>query len=151
MRGASLDAAPLKIVHVCGWYFPDSLGGTEAYVEAVTDRLRAAGHEVLIAAPEPGATAPRGYDHRHIPIFRYPIAAAPTRAEAQHVVPVPGAQYLHAWLSEIRADVVHFHTFVTDFDRPIRALPASRSTSNGALDPDAGFRRSERISRRSAT
>jgi glycosyltransferase involved in cell wall biosynthesis len=113
MRGASLDEAALKIVHVCGWYFPDSLGGTEAYVEAVTDRLRAAGHEVLIAAPEPGAAAPRGYDHRHLPIFRYPIAAEPTRAEAQHVVPVRGAEYLHAWLWEIRADVVHFHTFVT--------------------------------------
>ena len=113
MRGAGLDPAALKIVHVCGWYFPDSLGGTEAYVEAVTARLRAAGHEVLIAAPDPGAAAPRRYDHRHVPVFRYPIAADPTRAEAQHVVPVRGAEHLHAWLAETAADVVHFHTFVT--------------------------------------
>ncbi len=33
----------MKIVHVSGWYFPDSLGGTEAYVAAVAERLQAAG------------------------------------------------------------------------------------------------------------
>jgi glycosyltransferase involved in cell wall biosynthesis len=103
----------LKIVHVCGWYFPDSFGGTEAYVEAVTARLRAAGHEVLVAAPDPGAEGPRCYDHRQVPVFRYPIAARPTRSEAQHVVAVRGAEHLHRWLGETRPDIVHFHTFVT--------------------------------------
>ena len=116
----------MKIVHVCGWYFPDSLGGTEAYVEAVTSRLRTAGHEVLIAAPEPGATAPRRYEHRHIPVFRYPVAEQPTRADAQHTVPVRGSRHLHDWLAEIRPDVVHFHTFVTGVGpHEIRAARAS--------------------------
>ena len=32
--------------------FPDSVGGTEVYVEGLCRRLRAAGHEVLVAAPE---------------------------------------------------------------------------------------------------
>src|SRR2546428_14195855 len=38
MCGASLDAAALKIGHVCGWDFPASLGGKGAYVEAGTRR-----------------------------------------------------------------------------------------------------------------
>jgi glycosyltransferase involved in cell wall biosynthesis len=103
----------VKIVHVCGWYFPDSFGGTEAYVEAVAGRLRAAGHEVLVAAPDPGAEGPRRYDHRHVSVFRYPIPVRPTRREAQHVVPVRGAEHLHAWLAQTRPDVAHFHTLVT--------------------------------------
>jgi glycosyltransferase involved in cell wall biosynthesis len=116
----------LKIVQVCGWYFPDSLGGTEAYVEALADRLRARGHEVLIAAPEPGAVAPRRYRHRDVPVFRYPIAAEPTRAEAQHVVAVRGAGHLHDWLAKTRADVVHVHTFVTGVGP--HEIRAARST-----------------------
>ena len=42
----------MKIVHLLGWYFPDSVGGTEVYVEGLCRRLRAAGHDVLIAAPD---------------------------------------------------------------------------------------------------
>ena len=42
----------MKIVHLLGWYFPDSVGGTEVYVEGLCKRLQDAGHEVLIAAPE---------------------------------------------------------------------------------------------------
>lgn len=103
----------MKIVQVCGWYFPDSLGGTETYVSAVADRLRAAGHEALIAAPDPAAHAARSYTHEGMEVYRYPIPASPTRAEAQHVVAARGAERFHAWLSRQRPDVVHFHTFVT--------------------------------------
>ena len=103
----------MKILHVCGWYFPDSLGGTETYVSAVATGLRAAGHQVVIAAPDPGAPRARTYQHDGFPVFRYPIPALPTRNEVQHVVPARGAEQLHEWLRETRPDVVHFHTFVT--------------------------------------
>jgi glycosyltransferase involved in cell wall biosynthesis len=103
----------LRIVQVCGWYFPDSLGGTETYVAALASRLRAAGHHSAVAAPDPGAAAERSYQHDGLTVFRYPIPAKPTRDEAQHVVAARGAERLHAWLRETRPDVVHFHTFVT--------------------------------------
>jgi glycosyltransferase involved in cell wall biosynthesis len=103
----------MKIVHVCGWYFPDSLGGTETYVSAVVSCLKAAGHDVSIAAPAPGAAQERTYTFEHTPVYRYPIAADPTRDEAQHAVPVRGAETFHAWLAAKQPDVVHFHTFVT--------------------------------------
>src|SRR5919108_5975736 len=103
----------MKIIQVCGWYFPDSLGGTETYVAALAARLRAAGHRSLIAAPDPGAAAERTYQHDGLPVFRYPIPARATREEAQHATVARGAERLHAWFREVRPDVVHFHTFVT--------------------------------------
>ena len=103
----------MRIVQAAGWYHPDSLGGTEVYVAALARRLRQAGHEVLVAAPDPSRSDPREYVHDGIPVFRYPIPAAPTRGEAQAEVRVRGAERFHAWLAERRPDVVHFHTFVT--------------------------------------
>ena len=103
----------MKIVHVCGWYFPDSLGGTETYVAALASRLRVAGHALVIAAPDPGAARTRTYQHDGVPVFRYPIPALPTRDEVQHVAAARGAEQMHAWLREVQPDVVHFHTFVT--------------------------------------
>lgn len=103
----------MKIVQLCGWYFPQSLGGTETYVAALAERLRAAGHELAIAAPDAGASVERTYEHEGIPVYRYPIAANPTREEARHIVPVRGSERLHAWLHRLGPDVVHLHTFVT--------------------------------------
>jgi glycosyltransferase involved in cell wall biosynthesis len=129
----------VKIVQVCGWYFPDSLGGTETYVAALASGLRSAGHHVLIAAPDPGAAGERTYHHDEFAVFRYPIPSAPTREEAQHVTAARGAERLHAWLREIRPDVVHFHTFVTGVGpHEIRAARAAgarviATTHSGSL------------------
>jgi glycosyltransferase involved in cell wall biosynthesis len=103
----------VKIVQAVGWYHPDSIGGTELYVAALARALRAAGHDVLIAAPEPGLSAPRTYVHDNCEVFRYPIPVSPSRDEAQNEVVARGAQQFHRWLAGIRADVVHVHTFVT--------------------------------------
>jgi len=103
----------MKVVQAVGWYHPDSVGGTEVYVAALARELRAGGHDVLIAAPEPGLTAPRTYAYDGCEVFRYPIPAAPSRDEAQGDVPVRGAEHFHRWLASTRADVVHMHTFVT--------------------------------------
>ena len=103
----------MKIVQSAGWYFPDSLGGTEVYVAGLCRRLRAAGQEVLVAAPEPGADRDRTYEHDGVPVYRYPIPAAPNRAESQGLVPVRGAERFHRWLAAQHPDVVHAHTFVT--------------------------------------
>jgi glycosyltransferase involved in cell wall biosynthesis len=103
----------MRIVQGVGWYYPDSVGGTEVYVSALAHELRAYGHEVLIAAPEPGLPASRTYEHDGYSVFRYPIPSSPTRDEAQGDVVVRGAESFHRWLASVRADVVHLHTFVT--------------------------------------
>ena len=103
----------MRIVHACAWYFPDSFGGTEAYVADVCARLAGAGHTVFIAAPDAGGPQSRSYMHHGIPIFRYPIPADPTREEAQGEVRVRGAEHFHRWLADVRPDVLHIHTFAT--------------------------------------
>jgi glycosyltransferase involved in cell wall biosynthesis len=106
----------LKVVQALGWYFPESLGGTEIYVAALADRLAQAGCAVTIAAPRPGGLEPRGlerYEHGGHPVLRYPIPAHPTRAEARGEVAARGTALFHDWLRAERPDVVHLHTFVT--------------------------------------
>ncbi len=103
----------MRIVQAVGWYHPDSIGGTEIYVAALSRALRSAGHEVFVAAPEAGAGAPRTYTYDSSEVFRYPIPSAPSRDEAQGEVTVRGVEHFHRWLAAARPDVVHMHTFVT--------------------------------------
>jgi glycosyltransferase involved in cell wall biosynthesis len=108
----------VKIVHLLGWYFPDSVGGTEVYVEALCHRLRDAGHEVLIAAPDARHAAPERYEHDGVRVFRYQIADTPTRDEAQHRVPVRGAERFYSFLARERPDILHVHSFTTGVGLP---------------------------------
>ncbi len=103
----------MKIVQAVGWYFPDSVGGTEVYVEALAGLLQQAGHDVAIAVPSPGAPASSLQEWRGATVFRYPIPRHPTRDEAQGRVAVRGAGLFHEWLAVTAPDIVHLHTFVT--------------------------------------
>jgi glycosyltransferase involved in cell wall biosynthesis len=103
----------MKIVQAVGWYYPDSIGGTEIYVAELARQLRGCGHKVLVAAPERGVQTARTYELDGSVVFRYPVPEFATRDEAQGEIVVRGAEHLHAWLRELRADVVHVHTFVT--------------------------------------
>lgn len=108
----------MKIVHLLGWYFPDSVGGTEVYVEGLCRRLRAAGHDVLIAAPDSRRAAPEHYEHDQVPVFRYAIPERPSRDETNHRVAVRGAGRLYRWLAAERPDILHVHSFTTGVGLP---------------------------------
>ena len=108
----------MKILHLVGWYFPDSVGGTEVYVETLCRRLRAAGHQVQIAAPDSRGAAPERYEHDGVPVMRYPIAESPTRDEAYHRVVARGAERLHQWMAEERPDILHVHSFTIGVGLP---------------------------------
>jgi glycosyltransferase involved in cell wall biosynthesis len=108
----------LKIVHLLGWYFPDSVGGTEVYVSALCERLRDVGHDLRIAAPTVRDDVPRSYEHGGVPVFRYVIPSTPTRDEAMHRVPVRGARALHEWLAAERPDILHLHSIATGVGLP---------------------------------
>jgi glycosyltransferase involved in cell wall biosynthesis len=114
----------MKIVQALGWYFPESVGGTETYVAALSNRLRALGHVVAVTAPEPAGTA-RRYQHDGSAVFRYPIPAAPTRAECQGDAPVRGAEALHGFLLNEAPDVFHCHSFVTGLG--LKEMEAAKS------------------------
>jgi glycosyltransferase involved in cell wall biosynthesis len=103
----------MKILQAVGWFYPDSWGGTEIYVAGLAHRLRAAGHDVTIAAPDPAHRDERYYVHEGLPVYRYPIPDHPTREEAQGAVVARGAEAFHRRLAALEPDIVHFHTFVS--------------------------------------
>jgi glycosyltransferase involved in cell wall biosynthesis len=100
----------MRMVHALGWYFPESLGGTEVYVSALARRLADAGHEVLVAAPDPDGSDERRYRHEGVEVYRYPVGRVASRAQAQGAEALPGAERLRAHLDRLRPELVHFHT-----------------------------------------
>ncbi len=132
----------MKVVQAVGWYYPESLGGTEIYVAALAERLRESGATVTVVAPDPGGRAERHYRHQQIDVWRYPTAARPNRAQAQGRQPANGAELLHRWFERERPDIVHFHTFVTGLgldeiaaarDAGARIVVTTHSSSLGFL------------------
>jgi glycosyltransferase involved in cell wall biosynthesis len=101
----------VKIAHALGWYFPESVGGTEVYVAGLTRRLRAAGHDVAVVAPD--VRGESAGEHDGVPVFRYPVPPQPTRDEAQGLVKVRGAERFDDWIAGWRPDILHVHSFVT--------------------------------------
>ncbi len=103
----------MKIAHALGWYFPESLAGTEVYVNGLAQRLKKRGHEVSVTAPLRGLEESRGYEHDGIPVFRYPLRGAmATRDECQTRVSARGSEVLLAWLAKERPDLLHIHTLL---------------------------------------
>ncbi len=132
----------VKVTQALGWYYPESLGGTEVYVDALAHRLRENDVEVTVVAPDPGGKAARAYRHHQIEVWRYPTAAVPNRREAQGRQAVRGAELFHRWLAQERPDIVHFHTFVTGLgldevaaarDAGARVVVTTHSSSLGFL------------------
>ena len=66
----------MRVVQALGWYFPESIGGTEVYVAGLSRRLCAAGADVAIVAPDPAAAQERFYEHEGVPVYRYPVPSA---------------------------------------------------------------------------
>jgi glycosyltransferase involved in cell wall biosynthesis len=99
----------VRVVHAVGWYFPESSGGTEVYVDALARNLRAFGVDSsILAASADGQSA--AYRWAEVPVDRYPVPAA-TRREIVDAVP-------HARFSEFadrlraqNADVYHQHSW----------------------------------------
>src|SRR6266699_4925942 len=103
----------MRIAHLLGWYYPESVGGTEIYVLELCRRLRRHGYQTAVAAPLAGADKETSYSHDGVNVFRYPIPALPTRDEAQGLTRARGAERLDAWLRSWKPDIVHAHSLVT--------------------------------------
>ncbi len=102
----------MKIAQASGWFFPDSLGGTERYVAGLSSRLVAAGHQVTIVAPIHSGKAEQFYEYHGIPVYRFRIPQDLSRAQVQGKQEISGCENLHAWLRRFRPDVVHFHSLL---------------------------------------
>jgi glycosyltransferase involved in cell wall biosynthesis len=87
-----------RILHLVGWFFPHSVGGSEVYVEALARHLAVHGFASEVAVPGGSAAAGR-YDYRGLTVHRHPSGPAAEGA-------------FREWLRGVGADLVHFHSVI---------------------------------------
>jgi glycosyltransferase involved in cell wall biosynthesis len=100
----------MKIAHSLGWYFPDSCGGTEVYVDSLVQELSALGFESRIVAPRDGTEDDR-YPHRGVSVYRYPMNLSLSAAQMRGIVPRGGFEKFADWLEKERVDLYHQHSW----------------------------------------
>jgi glycosyltransferase involved in cell wall biosynthesis len=101
--------APRHIVLLLGWYYPDSVGGTERYTRMLARDLRVLGYRITIVAPSRDDQE-QHYEYDGVPVYRYPIDVMPTTSEVQGKSPPRYFDVFARWLDEVRPDVVHLHS-----------------------------------------
>lgn len=103
----------MKVIQCVGWYFPDSIGGSEVYVARLSRDLKARGANVVVAAPydDPsGHGEVKRYDHEGTPVLRYPVPLRRTREQHEQRVPHGAFDRFERALEAERADVFHLHS-----------------------------------------
>lgn len=99
----------LKIIQVPFGFFPDSVGGTEVYVQALAHELRHLGTESIIAAPAEKST---GYMHAGFSVRRFAVAGEVSDIRDLYGAGDPlAAKEFALLLDQEKPDVVHLHAF----------------------------------------
>lgn len=100
----------MKLAHTSSWYFPDTSGGVEVYIDALVKHLREAGIASDVAASRQG-TEEDTYDCNGVEVYRYPLFPNPTKAQTRQLQPPDGFEYFASWLLAHKADVYHQHSW----------------------------------------
>jgi len=103
-----------KILMLLGWYYPDSIGGTEKYVKNLSLGLKKLGYNVEIAAPSKNTIKLEEYTHSGIKVYRYPVS---NNKFIQHpdkkLTPLNFDQFVDL-IDKVSPDLIHMHSLVTD-------------------------------------
>ncbi|WP_263831191.1 glycosyltransferase [Salinibacter sp.] len=99
----------MKVVLHCGYYYPDTVGGTEAYVQMLGQDLQQRGHEVTVAAPS-SEDEEQTYTHGGLSVYRYPVSQDPSQDEVQGRARPASVDTWTEWLAEADPDLVHMHS-----------------------------------------
>jgi glycosyltransferase involved in cell wall biosynthesis len=100
----------MKIVHSLGWYFPDSCGGTEVYVDSLVRELTNLKLVSVVAAPRDGTTDD-DYSYHGIAVHRYPVSPTLSRDQRRGTAPRGGFEQFASWLERERTDIYHQHSW----------------------------------------
>lgn len=98
----------MKILQVPFCFYPDAVGGTEVYVEALAKGLQKLKEEVVIAAP---ADKEASYRYGEIPVRRYAVPPPAGMADLYGEGDPAAAQAAARILDEEKPDIVHLHAF----------------------------------------
>ncbi len=115
----------LRILHVLFGYYPDPIGGTEVYVEALARYQNESGLQVTIAAP---GEQDAHYQHNGLEVFRFELNPVKDLNDLYGEGDLRGAASLEQIAKNCKADVVHFHAFT----RGISLSAAKKVRANGA-------------------
>jgi glycosyltransferase involved in cell wall biosynthesis len=99
----------VKVVLLCGYYYPDTVGGTEAYVQMLGQNLQEKGHEVTVVAPSTDEEE-ETYMHEGVRVYRYPVSQNPSQAEVQGQESPKFLDVWAKWLEKVQPDLVHMHS-----------------------------------------
>ncbi len=103
----------MKLIHTTTWYFPETSGGVEVYIDALLHGLEASGVEAIVAAPRQD-TKEDTYEYNNIPVYRYPVFPNPTKIQVHKQLPHGGFEYFTNWLKKQQADIYHQHSWRFD-------------------------------------
>jgi len=98
-----------RILYMLGWFYPDSVGGSERYVYMLARDVQAKGWDVTVAAPAIDEKE-HHYNYEGIPVYRYPVTSSPDLAEIRAEEPPRYFEVFQGWLRRNRPDIVHIHS-----------------------------------------
>jgi glycosyltransferase involved in cell wall biosynthesis len=100
----------MKVIHTLGWYFPESSGGTEVYVDGLVQELRSQGVQSLVAAAQNGMQEAT-YNYNGVEVYRYPVFPSVSTDQVRGYVPHGGFEDFARWLKGQKADLYHQHSW----------------------------------------
>jgi glycosyltransferase involved in cell wall biosynthesis len=102
----------MNVIHALAWYFPESTGGTEAYVSGLVRELPAFGVESMIAAARNGAQSV-DYVVDGVAVHRYPYEETADLAAIHGERPPRNFEAFVAWLERRPRGIYHQHSWAT--------------------------------------
>jgi glycosyltransferase involved in cell wall biosynthesis len=103
----------MKLIHTTSWYFPDTSGGVDVYIDSLLTSLQAQGLETIVAAPRQGI-AEDTYIHNNIPVYRYPVSPHSTKTQVHKQLPHGDFETFAHWLKHQQVDIYHQHSWRFD-------------------------------------
>jgi glycosyltransferase involved in cell wall biosynthesis len=97
----------VRILHLLSHFYPEPVGGTEAYVAALAGEQIRRGYTVAVAAPSAGG---QEYTHDGLRVIRYPVSA-PERMLHDVSARLEAAASLGGVLDRESPNVLHLHDF----------------------------------------
>ncbi|KKD38400.1 MAG: glycosyltransferase [Limnoraphis robusta] len=100
----------MKVVQTTSWYFPESSGGVEVYLDGLIQGLTSRQIENIVAAPKNG-DKPDDYQYNGVEVYRYPLHPSPSLAQQREQSPPGGFEDFCQWLETQNADIYHQHSW----------------------------------------
>ncbi len=100
----------MKLIQTTSWYFPDSSGGVEVYLDGLVQGLNAQGIQSIVAAPRSGKEEDH-YSWNGVDVYRYPLFLSTLKAEEREQFPTGGFEQFCQWLKAQNGDLYHQHSW----------------------------------------